>query len=242
MPSKLLIANWKMNPARESDAVRIAKASDAKHVVICPPFPHLGAVRAAVSEARLGAQDVFWEDQGAYTGEVSPRQLVNAGVRWVIIGHSERRTLFGETDEIVHKKITAAMRVLLKAVVCVGEPGDVRRHGHAEAKRFVARQLKGALRTLDFRVTIAYEPVWAIGTGTPDNPAETAEMAAHIKEVIQGMAGYEPKVLYGGSVNAKNAAGFFARAEIDGALVGGASVRPDEFKSVMRIAAGRKQQ
>ncbi len=233
--SQLLVANWKMNPASESEAVKLARASDANNVVICPPFPFLRAIKQAIKKAALGAQDVFWENPpasgGAYTGEVSAKMLKGLGVRYTIIGHSERRRWLHETDEMINKKIQAVLKADLKAILCVGEPFSVRKKGLTAAKNFVKKQLKKDLRGVKSKFIIAYEPIWAIGTGKPDNPRETAEMAKFIKNLSRA------RVLYGGSVTSLNIGRILEYNEIDGALVGGASLKAGEFKKIIKIAS-----
>lgn len=249
MPTKLLIANWKMNPVTEKQVVRLAKASDASNVVIAPPFTFLALVRSVIKKAALGAQDVFWESHGAYTGEVSGVMLKDLGVRYAILGHSERRAL-GETDKIVNKKIKAAFNAGLKVVLCVGEPWQVRKKGIAPAKRFIEKQLRidlsaiGKYKIKNNQLIIAYEPIWAISTSRSasfkDN-ADTPENAAVMMRFIRSFAGRilmnrNLLVFYGGSVNGKNAESFLGNSEIDGVLVGGASLRPKEFRSIIKIA------
>ncbi|MFH1161795.1 MAG: triose-phosphate isomerase [Candidatus Jorgensenbacteria bacterium] len=242
--SKLTIANWKMNPRMVREAVRLARASDARGVVIAPPFPFLPAVGRTVNSAALGAQDVFWESEGAYTGGVSPAMLKALGVRYVIVGHSERRAHLGETDDMVAKKVAAALRTGLTPVLCVGEPLTVRRKGLTAAKRFVAHQLRADLRGVRSLVVsrrllvIAYEPVWAIGTGRSATPKDASAMAQFIKKLSVVSCQLSVKVLYGGSVDARNVGAFLAEPAIDGALVGGASLKPREFKKMISIAEG----
>ncbi|MFH1193116.1 MAG: triose-phosphate isomerase [Candidatus Jorgensenbacteria bacterium] len=262
--SKLLVANYKMNPRTAAEAVRLARACDAKNVVIAPPFPFIAAVGGVLKNAVLGAQDVFWDGSGAYTGEVSSIQLKALGVRYVIVGHSERRAL-GETDAMVNKKVGAALAAGLKVILCVGEPLAVRKRGFAAAKNFVKKQLIKDLReTTNYKLQtvrlsrahrrgatnllIAYEPLWAIGTGRAAKPADASAMAKFIKKLLtthpstpsSGPRGYSlptVRVLYGGSVNAGNVGSFLVEPNIDGALVGGASLKPVEFKKMMRIAS-----
>ena len=238
---KLLVANWKLNPQIEAEAVRLARASDAKNIVIAPPFPFLVAVGKALKRATLGAQDVFWKLHGAYTGGVSPLMLRALGVRYVIVGHSERRAL-GETDTMVNKKARAALRAGLAPILCVGEPLAVRRKGLAAAKRFVAHQLRADLRGVSPSSVIshqssvvAYEPLWAIGTGRAATPADAAEMAEFIKGLLVKSYKLKVSVLYGGSVNVRNAGAFLAEPAIDGALVGGASLQAAEFRKMISI-------
>ena len=233
---KLIVANWKMNPASAREAGRIARASDARGVVVCPPFPFLSAVGALLRRASLGAQDAFWEPQGAFTGAVSALELKRLGVRYVIVGHSERRRVFGETDAIVAKKVAAVAHAGSIPILCVGETKQ--EHVAGKTKRVVQRQLRVGLSLYHKPYTpnpivIAYEPVWAIGTGVADKPAESARIAAFIRSQIRAP---RVRVLYGGSVNAENVRAFLECSEIGGALVGGASLKVEEFKAIVRIA------
>ena len=235
--SKLIVANWKLHPLSLKDALRIAKASDRKNAVICPPYPFLPAVGKVLKRAALGAQDVFWEETGPHTGEVSAAMLKAFGAKYVILGHSERRGLLGEPDWMIQKKVRAAQAAGLRVILCVGEPRHVRRKGISAAKKYVAKQLKHDLAGASGRVVVAYEPIWAIGTGVPDKPKESAEMAWFVKSFCRASLGLpRVAVLYGGSVKAKNARRFLVHAEIDGALVGGASVKPSEFRPILRVA------
>ncbi len=241
--SKLIVGNWKMNPASVKEAVALARASDAKNVVVCPPFVFLEGIGKILKKADLGAQDVFWEEKGAYTGEISPAMLKNSGVKYVIVGHSERRQWLGETDEMVGKKCAAALHALITPILCVGEPLAVRKKGTARVLRYVRRQLAAAARHIpkNFRKTIvvAYEPIWAIGTGVPCDAYEAERMvracAAYlaIKEKFRDVIG-----LYGGSVNARNAKSYLDAEYIDGLLVGGASVKADEFRGIIAASQG----
>jgi len=245
---KLLVANWKLNPQTLNEAKKLFKeVSNFKihdprfELVICPPFVFLSDIRNLTSEIRLGAQDVFWEHKGAYTGEVSAEMLENLGVEYVIIGHSERRKWLKETDEMINKKVLAALGAGLKVILCVGEPLTIRKRGLTAAKKYVGAQLKKDLKKIPKsqtpRLVVAYEPIWAIGTGKHDNPSGTVEMTKFIKHVscimyhVSGM-----RVLYGGSVNSGNAEMFLEKKEIDGALIGGASVKPKEFGKIIKIA------
>ncbi len=254
--AKLLAANFKMNPRTVAEAVRLAKSYDKKSVVVVPPFPFLAAVGKALRKAALGAQDVFWGSEGAYTGEVSPFQLKALGVRYVIVGHSERRHL-GETDEAVNRKVKAALSASPKVILCVGEPWTVRKRGFAAAKNFVKKQLtkdlKGIGNYLATRdpakpekleienLLMAYEPIWAIGTGRAATPADASAMAQFIKKFLKAQSSkLKACVLYGGSVNAGNVGAFLAEPDIDGALVGGASLKPGEFKRMIAISANPK--
>ena len=267
--NKILVANWKMHPLTQREALALAKASDAKGVVICPPYTYVSSVRRHVSRAKVGAQDVFWEEKGAYTGEVSPLMLKKIGVSYVILGHSERRRYQGETDEMINKKVKAALFAGLKVILCVGEPLAVRKKGFAAAKKYVASQLRKDLSmhypdahgsglrlkrrsSLFANIIIAYEPIWAIGSGKPETPEGASAMAVFIKKLLatyyppespsatQRRAGSlltTPRVLYGGSVSSGNLKRFITSNHIDGALVGGASIKPEEFKRIIKIAS-----
>jgi len=246
-----------MNPTSESEAVRLAKSSDEKNVVICPPFLFLGAVKNAVRKADLGAQDVFWQNPipgGAFTGEVSIGMLKKLGASHVIIGHSERRNYLNETDETINQKVKSALAFGLKVILCVGEPLSIRREGLESAKIFVRSQLAKDLKNtsnllrpsvasreggkpLTSNLIIAYEPIWAIGSGKSDKPGDSASMAAFIKDFLKTKTyNLRPGVLYGGSVTSKNPERIFEQREIDGALVGGASLKPEEFRKIINTA------
>lgn len=238
---KIIVANWKMNPESEAQAEELLKELKKVHereveLVICPPFQYLVLVDKKAG-FRLGAQDIFWEDKGAYTGEVSSAMLEDLGVSYVIVGHSERRKWLGETDKMINKKLTKALKAGLHAILCVGEPIETRTEGTSRAKHFIGMQLEEDLKGVkdDRNLIIAYEPVWAIGTGKSDNPEDALDIVQYIKESLASRGLY-PKVLYGGSVNSKNAATFLSRKEIDGALVGGASLDMEEFKKIVKIA------
>lgn len=238
--SKLLVANWKMNPTSENEAIRLAKAIDKEGIAIAPPFIFLPALKKVLKNASLGAQDAFWEEKGAFTGEVSPPMLKKLGVEYVIIGHSERRAL-GETDAIINKKVLAALKAGLKLILCVGEDLKIRRRGLKAVKNFIKNQLQKDLPAKIFKknlggLIVAYEPIWAIGAGKADTPEDAKEIINFIKKILHSNFYFlNSKVLYGGSVNAQNAAGFLKVA--DGLLVGGASLRVKEFLSILRSSA-----
>jgi triosephosphate isomerase len=242
--------NWKMHltlaEAREL-ARRMAAAAPelgGSTIVLVPPFTSLAAVGEAVagSAVGLGAQDLYWEDKGAFTGEVSGPMIKDAGAGYVLIGHSERRQLFGETDETVSRKARAALRSGLSPIVCVGEVLEEREAGRTMAR--IDRQLAGGLAGLSgedmSRVIIAYEPVWAIGTGRTASPAQAEEVQAHIRRRLQETYGNETAacaiILYGGSVKPANSYPLFKEEDIDGFLVGGASLDADGFIGIVREA------
>ncbi|MGH9863076.1 MAG: triose-phosphate isomerase [Candidatus Acidiferrales bacterium] len=249
MRRPVMAGNWKLyKTCGETRAFfekfkpRVASASHCD-IVICPSFTNLAAAAEAMrgTTMALGAQDLYWEKQGAFTGEVSAGMLVDAGCRYVIIGHSERRQFFHETDETVGRKIGAALEAGLTPIVCVGEMLEERRGNATEA--VLTRQFGGAFSALTAsqfdRIIIAYEPVWAIGTGQTATP----EMAAEAHRFVRGLAaerfGTEAaqalRLLYGGSVKPDNVKGLMAQAEIDGALVGGASLEPESFAGIVNF-------
>jgi triosephosphate isomerase len=217
---------------------------DRVEVVVAPPFTSLRSVQTVIEADRLwiglGAQDVFWEESGAFTGEISASMLAKLSVQHVIVGHSERRQLFGETDEGVNKKVRAVSGAGMRPIICVGETLDQREEG--EAERVVVGQVVAALTRIDVEViataAIAYEPIWAIGTGRNALPEDAGLMAETIRSTVGDRVSNEAaagvRILYGGSVNAANIKDFMAKGEIDGALVGGASLDPDNFASIVR--------
>ena len=245
----ILVANWKCNPATLREAERLFRATvnvipknKNMEVVICPPHVFLSRFKIPDSSFQLGAQDVFWQEQGAYTGEVGPRMLKSAGVSHVIIGHSERRELFGETNETVQKKTAAALKAGLSVIICVGERT---REGDASVYiSFIKEEVASALRDVPksalSRVIIAYEPIWAVGSDEPDSPQSTLEMAIYIRKTVADLYGrsvvQQLLVLYGGSVSASNARSFLRDGGVDGLLIGRASLHPKEFGKIVNIA------
>ncbi|MBI4992069.1 MAG: triose-phosphate isomerase [Candidatus Harrisonbacteria bacterium] len=235
--TKLLILNWKMNPATLKEALSLAKASDYKNVVVAPPFPFLEEVGKVLKKSRLGAQDLFYEEKGAFTGEVSAKELKSVRVKYVIIGHSERRHKFDETDEMVAKKMKAAAENKLIPVLCVGETIEEKNAGKKEA--VIERQLKIGLFLYPRPYTlnpfiVAYEPVWAIGTGNPETPESALETIKYIRKILNAKPyTLNPKILYGGSVDSRNLRDYLKYKEVDGALVGGASLKKEEVKKMI---------
>jgi triosephosphate isomerase len=243
----MVAGNWKMNTsiaegvALAADVARRWSAQTAVEVAVLPPYVHLWPVHEVLSASPvlLGAQDVYWEDAGAYTGEVSAAMLAG----WcdlVLVGHSERRHLLGETDEQTGRKFAAARRHGLLVIVAVGETDAERDAGSTFAT--VDRQLDAVLAAADHapapdQWVIAYEPVWAIGTGRTATPDQAQEVCAHIRAHATEGAGTAPRVLYGGSVTAGNAAELFSCPDIDGGLIGGASLKPDVFATIVAAAA-----
>lgn len=221
------------------------RVQDVKKVeiVVCPPFTSLVAVAEVLkgSNIGLGAQNLYWEKSGAFTGEVSAPMLKALGCTYVIIGHSERRTYFHETDETVNKKIFAALAEGLKPIVCVGETLEEREKG--ETFNVIKRQVTNGLARLSAEhmqtVVIAYEPVWAIGTGKTATPEQAQEVHAFIRKLLTEMFGKTTadatRIQYGGSVNASNATTLMNQPDIDGALVGGASLKADSFEKIVKF-------
>lgn len=245
---KLVVGNWKMNGNRARNDVLLSALleearSEAVEVAVCPPFPYLDQVGRVLSATgiALGAQNVSAFEAGAYTGEVSPSMLADFGCVWVIVGHSERRTLFGETDETVLAKVRAALEFGLKPILCVGETLAQREAGNAEF--VVGGQVDSVVSGLGLGVTaqltLAYEPIWAIGTGKVASPDQAQAMHRFIRARLESaqVASSEVRILYGGSVTADNASELFVQPDIDGALVGGASLTAAGFSGICRAAA-----
>ena len=247
MRKPIIAGNWKMNKTPEEAAelvrelVPLVAVAEAE-VVVCPPFVCLDAVRkeAAGSNIKLGAQNVHFEKNGAYTGEVSADMLLAMGVEYVIIGHSERRQYFGETDCTVNKRAKAALAAGLKPIICVGESLEEREKG--VTNELVGMQTKLALQGIPAeemdKVVIAYEPIWAIGTGKTATAAEANETIGAIRKAIAQVYGEEVaskvRIQYGGSMNPKNASELMAQSEIDGGLIGGASLKAEDFSKVVK--------
>jgi triosephosphate isomerase len=248
----IIAANWKMHKTH-LEAIKAvqqlsylvdAKSAGQVEVVICPPFTALRSLQTLFEADRLpyvlGAQDVHWEETGAFTGEISPGMLAALKCRYVIVGHSERRQVFGETDERVARKVKAVFGAGMIPILCVGESLEERDSGRTEDR--VVTQVKAAMGGVSAdeagHVVIAYEPIWAIGTGRNANPSDAGEVAALIRSTVGGMFSAGPsaslRVQYGGSVKPGNIREFMAHPEIDGALVGGASLDPEELALVVR--------
>ena len=243
--AKLIIANWKMHPATEAEAVRLAKDVQAENFVIAPPFIFLEAVRGVITKGTLGAQDIAAEDKGSFTGEVSGSQLFALGVRYVIVGHSERRHKLGETDEMIARKVAAAVKNSLTPILCVGETKAEREEG--KTRDVIGREfeqglslLKKGARSKSPRLVIAYEPVWAISTeknAIPDTPENAVRAIQFLKRRFGELRlSAQASFIYGGSVTAANADAFLKEKEIEGALVGGASLKKEEIKKIVEIA------
>lgn len=248
----LIVGNWKMNATHLDTIQMIQKLHyrleiddyERVDVVVAPPFTALRSAQTVIEADRmriqLGAQNVHWEESGALTGEVSAPMLQKLAVKYVIVGHSERRQHFGETDEMVNKRIRSVLKSEMMPIVCVGETLDQRESDEAES--VVTSQLKGALARLAAEqvggIAVAYEPVWAIGTGRTASPDDAGQMAELIRQVVADQSNSEVaagvRILYGGSVNPGNIKDIMAKKHIEGALVGGASLDPDKFAAIVR--------
>jgi len=244
MRKPIMAGNWKMFKT-EAEAVDFAKnlkplVSDVtdRTILICPPYPTLSKVNDIIKGTNicLGAQNIFWEDQGAFTAEVSGPMLKAVGCTYVIIGHSERRQYFGETDETVNKRLKAALKHNLSAIVCVGERLEQREKG--ETFKVIEKQIKEGLKELEIDnwklIIIAYEPVWAIGTGKTATPEQAQEVHKFIRGLLPKEVAQEIRILYGGSVKPANVKELMAQPDIDGGLVGGASLKVDSFTQLIR--------
>jgi len=250
MRKTIVAGNWKMNKST-GDAEDLARGITRElgdfrdvDVVLCPPFTALKVVSEAISDTvvRLGAQNMHWENSGAYTGEISAGMLRDLYCRFVVLGHSERRTYFHETDVTVNRKVQAALQATLIPIVCVGETLDERDGGRAE--EVVRRQVQGSLADIGDAVKdliVAYEPVWAIGTGQTATPEQAQDMHAFIRGVIAEIAGdgvaKALRIQYGGSVKPDNAAELFQKPDIDGGLIGGAALDVRSFVEIVRAGA-----
>ncbi len=254
MRQKIIAGNWKMFKTN-NEAVRLVtqlrkrlenRPTKKTKVIVCPPFTALSVVSEALkgSKIQVGAQNLFWEKEGAYTGEISAGMIKSAGAKWVIVGHSERRRYFNENEEQINKKIKAALDGGLKVIFCVGETLEEREQNLT--MDIVSNQVEWGLKGFEAQelknVVIAYEPVWAIGTGKTATPEQAQEVHAVIRDVLgalwnndvaQGMT-----IQYGGSVKPENAEGLLSQPDIDGALVGGACLKADSFHKI--ILAGEK--
>ncbi|HEX8741335.1 MAG TPA: triose-phosphate isomerase [Casimicrobiaceae bacterium] len=239
----LVVGNWKMNGALAANATLLARLAGewsdraSRRLAVCIPAPYLAQAQAALegSAVAWGVQDVSEHAAGAYTGEVSAAMAAEFGCRYAIVGHSERRRLHGETDRIVAAKAGAALDAGLVPITCVGETLAEREQG--ESDRVVTRQIDALIASLGGRLrdcVVAYEPVWAIGTGRTATPGEAEEVHALLRTRMGAAGGGDVTLLYGGSVKAANAAALFAMPDVDGALVGGASLDADEFLGIAR--------
>jgi triosephosphate isomerase len=250
MRTRVIAGNWKMYKT-DKEAYKLAsslrdrlKDVDSIKVVLCPPYTALSSVKEGIlgSNILLGAQNMHWEDEGAFTGEISPRMLLSLGCSYVILGHSERKMYFDETNEIINKKLKKALDIGLTPIVCVGEKLEQREAG--ETENVVENHIKGAFEGLSQeqaeKVVIAYEPVWAIGTGKTATPKQANDVHRFIREKLKGLYSRDVSekkiILYGGSVKPDNSNDLLSQVDIDGALVGGASLKPESFEKIVRSA------
>src|SRR3989441_4041688 len=255
MRKKIVAANWKMNMTQadsaafvESLLLDLGDIADVE-VVIVPPFTAITKVTESLGKAqniKVGAQNMHWERNGAFTGEISAALLRDLFVRYVVLGHSERRTLFGETDKIVNRKVRASHEATLRPIVCVGETLEQRDKGNVE--KILSIQLRGSLKDLNekelLETVVAYEPVWAIGTGRNATPQQAQEAHAFIRHILREMSDEATadriRIQYGGSVKPENARDLMTQPDIDGALVGGASLDPRSFAQIVKAARDEK--
>ena len=253
MRNRMIAGNWKMNETYTEGVVlaqglakELADGTGDVDVVVCPPAVDLKGVAEVIEQENapfaLGAQNVYWEESGAFTGETAPNMLTNIGATYCIIGHSERRGYFGETDEDIHKKAKALMAHDIVPISCCGEPLEVREAGkHVE---FVVDQIKKDTEGLEItdpsKYVVAYEPIWAIGTGKTATADDAQEVCGAIRKTLADIFGKETadgiRVLYGGSAKPNNVAGFLEKEDVDGALVGGASLKADSFAAMVKAA------
>ena len=242
----LIIANWKCNPLTIKEAQELfqainkgAEKNKKAEIVVCPPFLFVFNLKPYTLHLKLGAQDCFWEQKGAYTGEISPSMLKDAGCEYVIVGHSERRKYFGETDEMISKKIKSVLEAGLVPIFCAGETEEERKKQETEIilRKQIIFGLEAISKAEIGKIVIAYEPVWAIGTGNPCSIEEAQKTGLFIRKLLAdnyGPASQKTKIIYGGSVNAKNAAGYIREGGLEGLLVGGASLDPKEFAEIAK--------
>lgn len=249
MRKPIIAGNWKMNKtpseARELVSALIPLVKDAKYdVVVCTPAVDFAAVSEVIkgTNIKLGAENMHWKESGAYTGELSAAMLKESGVEYVILGHSERRQYFGETDATVNQRVLAAVKAGLTPIICVGEKKEEREAGYTNALVTYQTQIALSGLTADEvkHVVIAYEPVWAIGTGLTATDEQANETIGVIREAVRaayGDAADDVRIQYGGSMNPKNCKGLMAQPEIDGGLIGGASLKAEDFSKVVRFDA-----
>ncbi len=250
MRKPFVAGNWKMNTnglQAEQLAAALAqrfKTEQQVEIVVCPPFPYLGRVGTALagSTIALGAQNCHPDTKGAFTGEVSSTMLTDSGCKWVIAGHSERRHLLGETDSFIRRKLVGALSAGLHVILCVGE--DLAQRQTNQTEMIIETQLVGVLEGLAkdklSRVVVAYEPVWAIGTGHNATPDQAQQVHRFVRDWLDGQFGEElaaaTRIIYGGSVKPDNAKGLQSQPDVDGSLVGGASLSADDFSAIVNAA------
>jgi triosephosphate isomerase len=243
----LIVANWKCNPTSLSEAKRLfdlvkkgVKKVKNVEVVICPPFVYLPELKVKRSKLKLGAQNCFWQDKGAFTGEISAKMLRSLNCKYVLIGHSERRSYFKERDLGINKKIESALRNGLKPILCIGETEEEKNKG--EFSKVIKTQIEKGLRKIPRtrigEIAIAYEPIWAVGTGNACQPVQAQVTNLLIRKIMTRLysrsAAEKIPVLYGGSVNETNALDYLRESRMAGLLIGGASLRPKEFVKIIK--------
>lgn len=250
MRKPIVGGNWKMHLGSPEDARQVLEeliknVKEIKNVdiVVCPPYTALPeATLLKVTNIKLGAQNMYYEGKGAYTGEVSPLYLKDLGVEYVILGHSERRNIFGETDEMVNKKLKKALSMELYPIVCIGEHLEERKAGNT--KKVIKTQINGSFKDIEkeemLKTVIAYEPIWAIGTGETATPEQAVEVHKFIRETLEKKYDKEVseslRIQYGGSIKPHNAEELFSQEDIDGGLVGGASLEAKSFAQIIKAA------
>ena len=248
MRKTIVAGNWKMNKTNTEAVETVSKLNElifdveGVEVIVGAPFTALSDVKKVAGRVKVAAQNMHWEEKGAFTGEVSPIMLNALGIEYVILGHSERRAYFGETNEIINKKIKSALMNGLKPILCVGERLEDRENGNTE--NVVDDHVKGGLEEITKEemkdITLAYEPVWAIGTGKTATPEQAEEVHAFIRKLLTEMYDAEvagnTTILYGGSVKPANSKALFSKENIDGGLVGGASLKADDFSVIVKNA------
>lgn len=245
MRKKIVAGNWKMNTSLEEaislseEIKQIISAENNCEIVVCPPFPWLVSVKEIFknTKVKIGAQNVSDEEKGAFTGEVSASMIASAGVTFAIIGHSERRNIYNETDAVINKKLKIGLAKGLNMILCCGETLEERNNGNLES--VIRRQLTEGIGHFDTQflpqLIVAYEPVWAIGTGLTASPTQAQEVHFFIRKLLVELLGNKAEntpILYGGSCNASNAAELFSQTDIDGGLIGGASLKAKDFITI----------
>lgn len=244
----IIIANWKMNPESAKgakllfDSINkgIRNLNKKPELVLCPPFIYLSDFQNIKSDIKLGGQDCFWEDKGSFTGEISCSMLKNFNSKYVIVGHSERRIFLAETDRSINKKLKAVLKQKLKPIFCIGETKKEKDKGRAQI--VLRKHIENGLKKLDRKelenIVLAYEPIWAIGSGKSCLPDEAKVMRVFLKKIVSQKysraVADKMRMVYGGSVNSQNVKTFIEEAGFDGVLVGGASLRPKEFIEIIR--------
>ena len=251
---KLIAANWKMNKTVEEavSAIKelkmLVKGNNDSDIVVCPPFTSLCSVVTELkgSTIRLGAQNMYFEEYGAYTGEISPLMLIHLGCEFVILGHSERRELFGENDELINKKVISALKHSLSPILCIGENSEQRQQN--QTNKVLYSQLRNCLKDIEKKqitnISVAYEPIWAISKGNPNHKAATSDDAEQghkfirsvIREMFDGSTAKKIRIIYGGSMKPENSKELLSMPNIDGGLIGNASLNAKSFADIVKSA------